>query len=276
MNLITCDDMKVVHYIDNLTRDKLMAVSVSAWSVRKYGNLPRNTKYVLYTNDVINKNNLILNYVFDSIENPPFDSAILDKVEWNKLLPLPDGYDRDYADQRMFWTKLLSFVYAPCDGAPVVYLDWDALCVNGITGIVPPVDKALGIFWYKYSIYNNGVMVKNPIFNEKGYDSCVVEPLFDVEKFKLAYAIHPSGDEVGTAWLGLNYGTTAIRKLDASYNYSGEYALKHGIDAKDRGARIVHYVNRMKPWMLPEKMDEPTFSLWWDAKFKMLSEIENG
>lgn len=268
--------MKVVHYINNLTDDKIMAVSVSSWSARKYGNLPRSTKYILYTDDEVSRDNPLLNYVFDSIEDPPFDRSILDKVEWDKLLPLPDSYGRDYADQRMFWTKLLSFVYAPCEGSSVVYMDWDTLCINRINGIVPPCDKALGVFWYKYCTYNNGVMVKNPIMNEKGYDDCIMEPLFDVEVFKQAYNIHPSGDEVGTAWLGLCHGKQAIHKLDPSFNYSSEYAIEHNIDVKARGARILHYINRVKPWTHPEKMDEPIYDLWWDAKFKMLSEIENG
>lgn len=266
--------MKIIQFLDSEHDIDAEATATSIWSVRKNGSMPTDTQYILYTVNEKHFNNPIVNKVYDIIARPPYDEEWLNSFDLNNLgRPLrDDAYFKEYRSRYKFWGKFLAFLKTPCDGSYVMHLDWDILCRSSLLGALPPKGK----FWTCYCTNKwctNGLLTKSPEFDESGIGDIMTEPLTDPELYSKIYESIPSADEIGTTWYRQTHGDSTLFRLRQPYFGNVEYYIRNNIPLDNNTDRILHYVNKTKPWQGFIPKDNPYVKLWWDVHDDMIKSI---
>ena len=266
--------MKVVQFLDSEHNIDGEATATAIWSVRKNGSLPTDTVYILYTVNDCHFNNPIINKVYDMVVRPPYDEEWLDSLDLNNYgrKPRKDTYFDEYRVRRKFWGKFLSFLKTPCDDSFVMHLDWDVICQSSLIGALPPRGKSWSCYCAgKYC--TNGLLVKSQKFDDDDITSIMMEPLYDKELYEKVQKILPSADEIGTTWYREQYGDATLSKLSKKYCGNAETYIRNNIPINQNNDRIIHYVNKTKPWQGFVPKDNPYVKLWWDYHDDMLRSI---
>ena len=266
--------MKVVQFLDSKHDIDGEAIATSAWSVRKKGSLPTNTQYILYTVNECHFNNPVINAVYDIVTRPPYDEKWLADLNLNSfgLMPEQDAYCKEYRTRRKFWGKFLSFLNTPCDDDFVIHLDWDTICNGSLIGSLPPDDKAWSCYCGK-RYCTNSFLVKSQNFDDAGIADIMMEPLYNPEIYSAVQQIFPSVDEIGTTWYRMKCGDSTLFPLRGTYCGDVENYIRNKIPFEQHNDRILHYINKTKPWQEFLPKDNPYAKLWWECHDKMLHSL---
>ena len=214
--------MKYLQFINTASRSELDGATVAAWSVRRRGNLPENTRYILYTQEPEKaRQDETAAAVFDAIEPPPVDMEWFKSRPWN-LFRVP--HRRYILKNRRFihwvlWLKFCCWLDTPTDGEPVIFADYDTLCFGSIREAIPGAG-------YKYAgrrnvrtngSCNGGFLIKTPEFTEK--DAAIMkEPLRNVRTYAAASFLWRYDDEMATAWYAKEAGMAHFYPLEPKFN----------------------------------------------------------
>lgn len=266
--------MKVVQFLDSEHDIAGEATATSIWSVMKNGSLPTDTEYILYTVNERHLTSPLLNRVYDMVVRPPYDEDWLNSLDLNSYgwAPKNDAYCDEYRVRRKFWGKFLAFLQTPCDDSFVMHLDWDVICQGSLIGALPP-------HWKSWSCYcagkycTNGFLVKSQKFDDDGLASIMMEPLLNKEVYEQVQKIIPSADEIGTTWYREQYGDSTLTCLSKRYCGNVEAYIQNDIPISQTNDRILHYVNKTKPWQDFYPKDNPYMKLWWDYHDDMMSSV---
>ena len=266
--------MKVVQFLDSEHDIDGEATATSIWSVRKNGSLPTDTQYILYTVNERHFNNPIITSVYDVVARPPYDEEWFNNLDLNSYgwTPQHTEYSREYRSRHKFWGKFLSFLKTPCEGSYVMHLDWDIICQASLLGALPPHNRS----WSCHCAARyctNGFLVKSQKFDDAGIPDIMMEPLNDPEIYARIQKILPSADEIGTTWYRKQYGDGDLFRLRRTYCGDVERYIRENIPLEENHDRILHYVNKTKPWQGFVPKDNPYVKLWWDVHDDMMRSI---
>ena len=269
--------MKVVIYCNNDDKNKLNGAAVTAYSIRKRGKLPDNTKYILYTYRPVQAREYpAVSVAFDEVMEPPF------KIDWGKVPKWNPVRRRMW--YREVWTKIVSWIKTPCDGEPVALIDYDIICLGSIAEAIP-TDSFLfsGRLGYlkkeqKRAIgCNGGFLVKSPLFDDSDAPKLMMQPLYLGNACFKAKNTWNITDEGGTTWYLLNRGFSQFKALDTKFNYLAKVILKRGLNLEQKDVRLLHYAGNNKPWGNEERRKkEKNFRYIckpWDADLEEIFKI---
>lgn len=241
--------MKVVIYCNDDNRNKLNGAAVTAQSVKKRGNLPESTEYILYTQRIEQaKNYKPVQIAFDEVASPPIG------IDWGKVPKWHPVKKRPlYKEQ---WTKILSWINTPCEGEPVILIDYDILCLGSIREAIPPDGEKLfsgRLGWVKKMNQsaigcNGGFLIKTPKFDESDAPKIMIQPLFNgiaCYKSKNTWNIT---DEGATTWYFLRRGFDCFLSLEYKFNELAKTVLKKKKQIGSSDIRMLHYAGNNKPW----------------------------
>lgn len=250
--------MKIVIYIDTADSWKIKAAGITAFSVKRNGNL-ENSQYILYSPEYeIARNQEIAKAIFDRIEPPPLN-GIFEKIpQWQKTLEVK--YCREC------WTKFICLLNTPTEGEEVALLDWDVLCTGDITAIAPPPGKILSIRMGvkkgggEAAGANGGVVCKSADFDNEPDKELFTQPLFNGTAWAKTRQIWRYSDEAGLAWYMHLRGKEKINKLEMKYNFPAVWHAKSGRNIAQNDTRIIHFMGANKPW---KNRSKRLFWLFW-------------
>lgn len=266
--------MKVIQFLDSERDIDGEATATSVWSVRKNGSLPSDTQYILYTVNERHFNNPIINKVYDIVTRPPYDETWFNNIDLNNYgwKPEQNDYCKEYRVRHKFWGKFLSFLNTPCDNSFVMHLDWDVICQSSLIGSLPPKGKA----WSCYCVgryCTNGFLVKSQKFDDGKIADIMMEPLYDSELYAQVQKLLPSADEIGTTWYREKCGDSTMFPLRKVYCGDVERYIRDNLPFDQNTDRILHYINKTKPWQGFYPKDNPYMKLWWDYHDDMMRSI---
>ena len=274
--------IKVMQYIHGTN---VMPACVSAWSIRKFGGLPKDTRYILYTTTPENFQNPLVNKVFDEIAEPTCDWRKIWNLDWTVR---PEPYYRKWNStytsdrQRMCFIKYVQWLEEPCDeGDFVIFSDYDTLCVGDLRESFPVEPEKLWSgypYRMKYRNWagstNGGFYVKNGLFQRSELPWRLQESLWDVDKYTEAfYNFCPHNDESAVAYFLNHHGDSTLKKLDTRFNHSANTHPRLLKTIEELDVRVLHYLGDKKPWFPLQKPFIRVCERWRNVRHGMMLEL---